>query len=398
MKLKRKLVITILVIIMILCTSSVFAVDKEEIKVEENKIDVLLDGRRILDKVFVINKVNYVPLNEFCKLLDIDVFQNKNYNIIELSNNKALSQDEPILQISKYSGTAKLTYDNGTIYKGGYKNGLFNGQGEIIYADGTSYKGNFIQGVIEGQGVFKAINGDVYDGSFKDNKFNGYGEYTFSNDDVIKGEFVNNEIVSNYIYYRVKAENEVKHVRNKYFDKPIEIINNYCLNFDKTKFNGSVDVIFEDGTHYDGHVSNDYFNGIGTLTYKDSSTYKGNFVYNKKTGKGTFTYANGSCYRGYFLNDLYDGEGEFTYVNGDKFKGVFVENKKEGYGKYTEANGNYFEGYWKNNVKHTIDHYVEKKYRGFGKYYIKGDNTSNGKSKTIMQSWTKGELTREIKL
>ncbi len=66
-------------------------------------------------------------------------------------------------------------------YVGEYnENNLPNGIGEATFDNGSIYRGPFINGILEGENaVFKFINGDVFEGSFKNDEFY-YGKYTIS--------------------------------------------------------------------------------------------------------------------------------------------------------------------------------------------------------------------------
>ena len=48
----------------------------------------------------------------------------------------------------KEHGYGVLTYDDGTVHRGEFKNGKIDGYGEIKWADGDTYKGQFIHGII----------------------------------------------------------------------------------------------------------------------------------------------------------------------------------------------------------------------------------------------------------
>lgn len=41
------------------------------------------------------------------------------------------------------NGEGKLVYDNGDVYEGGFKNGVFEGQGKFVSNKGWTYEGAF---------------------------------------------------------------------------------------------------------------------------------------------------------------------------------------------------------------------------------------------------------------
>lgn len=46
-----------------------------------------------------------------------------------------------------------------------------------MFPDGTKYEGQFVNGKMDGRGVMTYNNGDVYDGMFKNNLKHGEGEH-----------------------------------------------------------------------------------------------------------------------------------------------------------------------------------------------------------------------------
>lgn len=394
--------VSIFVLIVFLLTSSIAFADGGYLKAYLTKIGVNLDGVRVLDEVVTINGTTYLPLRQIATMLGVDVSWNSFTNEVNLINNKPQTI-EPRLTYSDigYIADVKYVYDNGTVYEGQIRNGIYHGDNnKITFPDGTVYNGQFVDGVISGIGKYTAINGDKYEGTFYNSQYSGYGKYTYVNGDVIEGQFSNNKLVADsVVYVKYKATNQTEYMKGEDWKRPITGVNTYTLTFDKTKFNGTADIVFRDGTHYKGAVSNNTFNGQGEITYIDGSTYKGNWVSDQKTGRGTFTYAYNTRYEGYFLNNQYEGEGQFYYANGDVYDGTWKANKRHGYGKYTYANGNYFSGEWVNDSKHTLDQKDDKDYKGYGEFVMDGKNNPklDGKRVVYKQKWDNGKLIREVK-
>lgn len=90
-------------------------------------------------------------------------------------------------------GTFRIFW--GAIYKGNFKDGLFNGYGEITFPhDDGYYKGNFANGEKNGYGVqfygSQAAGTKWYYGSWKNGLRNGYGKTIYYNGDISEGKFV----------------------------------------------------------------------------------------------------------------------------------------------------------------------------------------------------------------
>lgn len=398
-KLSKKMMATLLALLMISSVGISYASDTlpgvgTELKALVSDLKVRLDGRQVLNRIIVIDGTSYLPVREMSNLFGVDVYYNSFDRSINLYDNQPYTV-EPTLDTGRYVGEVKFTFDNGAVYEGGYRNGKFHGEGKIIYADGSMYEGNFINGVIEGEGTYTAINGDEFEGYFKDNEYYGYGTYTYANGDEITGEFRGSEIIGN-AYVEIEVTGEKKNIEGKDWDRPIQTVNIYEKTFVPYKYNGTADIIFENGIRYEGEVSDNYFNGEGTMYYQNGSVYEGNWVKNKKTGKGTFVYSNGSKYDGYFLNDKYNGDGTFYYSNGDMYDGAWENGKRHGYGKYIEANGNTFKGMWDNDAKHTLDQRDDEDYPGYGEYEVDKKNTEDGQRKEYKQKWKNGKLIKEV--
>ena len=49
-------------------------------------------------------------------------------------------------------GYSRTTQEDGSVYEGEFKDGLFDGQGILTYVNGDRYEGQFSEGKFEGQG------------------------------------------------------------------------------------------------------------------------------------------------------------------------------------------------------------------------------------------------------
>lgn len=87
-------------------------------------------------------------------------------------------------------GKGKKTFSDGTVYKGEFKGGCLNGQGEIRTLKGECLTGHFQDDLLNGIGEIKQINGNWYRGTFKDNHLNGPGsKYVSSTRTTFTGNF-----------------------------------------------------------------------------------------------------------------------------------------------------------------------------------------------------------------
>ena len=75
-------------------------------------------------------------------------------------------------------GHGKLTFPNGDVYKGDFKNDKREGNGKVTYANGDVYEGKFATDKREGQGTYTGADGEVYEGEFKAGKRDGRGTWT----------------------------------------------------------------------------------------------------------------------------------------------------------------------------------------------------------------------------
>lgn len=50
------------------------------------------------------------------------------------------------MNLFRYHGKGKFTYDNGVVYEGGFEKGQFHGEGVLIYTNGGRYKGMWKNG------------------------------------------------------------------------------------------------------------------------------------------------------------------------------------------------------------------------------------------------------------
>ena len=97
----------------------------------------------------------------------------------------------------KKDGQGKMTYANGDVYEGGWRNGLRHDQGKMTYdnggvyaKDGDVYEGAWQDGLRHGRGTSRYANGNVYEGEYRDDKKHGRGTFRSASGEVVfEGEY-----------------------------------------------------------------------------------------------------------------------------------------------------------------------------------------------------------------
>jgi hypothetical protein len=82
-------------------------------------------------------------------------------------------------------GTGTFTFADGSVYTGGFSNGLAEGEGIYTDAPGrTVYAGGFKAGLFDGHGKYFSPEGWVYEGGFKEGLFDGEGVLVYDTETV----------------------------------------------------------------------------------------------------------------------------------------------------------------------------------------------------------------------
>ena len=188
-------------------------------------------------------------------------------------------------QEGKYHGQGVITYINGDIWEGKFKDGEpYNGQGTMTYPDGEKYVGEYKDGKKDGQGTFTFVSGAKYIGEWKGDKANGQG--------------------LSISPFGFKYEGGFKNGR----------------------YGGQGTETYPDGRKYVGEFKDGKYNGQGTETLPDGSKYVGEFKIRKRNGLGIETFSNGKKYVGEFKDSNYDGKGVLFKKNGEINSGDWTDN------------------------------------------------------------------------
>jgi hypothetical protein len=235
------------------------------------------------------------------------------------------------------NGTGTMTYTNGDVYNGNWKDHKKHGTGIMNYNNYDVYDGNWKHDTKDGTGIMNYANGDVYNGKWKRDIKNGTGTMTYADNVVYIGNW----------------ENDKRHDRGKIIFRNGDYIDGIWE--DDNPLNGLIfspknNIIgyINNGNSYEGQLNNHKKTGIGIMNYANGDVYDGNWKNDNKHGKGIMNYANGDVYDGNWGKNKKHGKGIMNYANGDVYDGNWGKNKKQGRGIMIYANNSYFDGIWVN--------------------------------------------------
>lgn len=205
-----------------------------------------------------------------------------------------------------YSGTGKLTWENGDTFDGSLLKSQRHGRGQFVWANGQTYDGDWENDKPVGRAKMKFANGNQYDGLVSDGIPHGQGQMRYASGDTYAGQF----------------RTGVPHGRGIY--------------------------AWKNGQQYDGEWENDLPQGQGKLRFANGNVYEGTLVKGVPNGQGRTAFASGEIYAGQVVNGLPDGQGTFTWPTGDKYIGQWKAGKKHGAGVFTWKSGDRWEGIYEN--------------------------------------------------
>ena len=270
---------------------------------------------------------------------------------------------------SGYKNNCKgnVTYSNGNVYEGFFKNDKRHGQGTFIYKSGTKLSGSFYEGLPSfgtetyvgkwkgdkytgsfskwkrsgrgtyywkngdkyigqwkdgkrlGQGTYIWKNGDKYVGQYKDGKKHGQGTKTYKNGKTEKGIWKNDKFIG-LTSVKSSSKNQIKAKENFKSNKTNKCPSSGYKNNCKGK------ATFSNGDVYEGFYKNSKRDGQGTYSWKDGRKYIGQWKNDKQNGQGTFFWSRGK-YVGQWKDGKRNGQGTMTYKSGKIEKGIWKNNK-----------------------------------------------------------------------
>jgi hypothetical protein len=215
---------------------------------------------------------------------------------------------------SKFSlknGNGELSYKDGSIAKGMFKNGKLYGQGTITYINGTIEEGMFKNGLLNGKGNITYKNGTIEEGMFKNGKPIFYVNITYMSGSTYKGTVLytfNLRYLTNGVY-RYKDGSCVKG------------------GFNRGQLSNKGVLSYYHGIILEGVVGNDKLNGLGRVV-KNGNKYTGEFKNGNFHGKGIYTTHNDTIvYEGGFMHDRFHGQGVIMCKGSISEKGKYENGK-----------------------------------------------------------------------
>lgn len=304
-------------------------------------------------------------------------------------------------------GQGKMTYSDGSIYVGNFRDGSRNGKGKITFADGEIYEGNwFLDDCYEEgritfpsgrslfgiwtDGIFFAKTEEEFNTFRKESKHfcayfgktageyhdercpNGFGKKSFPNGDFYEGNWENGKrFATGTLQYAdgltlsgawLNDLFVVSDEKSEIYQKKQEI----CLLYNGEKSDiglphGFGKAIFPNGDIVEcfwkyGSMLKDN----NKITYATGDHYEGEARDLLPCGNGKMILHDGSTYEGTFENGKISGIGNAFYANGDIYEGRFCDGKRRGYGKMIYANGDVYCGNWHTDLRSLkgIMHYA----------------------------------------
>ena len=249
----------------------------------------------------------------------------------------------------------------GEKFEGYYKNDVREGKCVITNINNKDkFEGNLIDGKKDGYGEqFYSQTNTIYKGEFKNNVYEGKGELINNNGYYFKGEFLGG----------------LRHGDNCIEEK--KGFKKYVGQFRRDKMNGQGTFEWYSGESkgdiYSGEFKDDLFEGFGTYHCKDGSIYKGEYLHGVKHGKGKEIYIDGSFYEGEYNEGVQSGKGIFQDLEGNIYDGNFYNGKKHSKGKIIFSNGEILEGLWLNGLKEGHFYFTDVNGYQYLRKYVKDE-------------------------
>ncbi|OCT63849.1 alsin [Xenopus laevis] len=224
-------------------------------------------------------------------------------------------QEPPMSRTAKYTFYKDPRLKDAT-YEGRWLSGKPHGRGTLSWPDGRMYSGTFRNGLEDGYGEFtipnKALNkNDRYVGHWKDGKMCGHGTYWYANEDVYEGYFQDNMRHGHGLLRSGKLTS----------NSPSIFIGQWVM--DKKSGYGVFDDITR-GQKFMGMWQDDVRQGNGLVVTQFGLYYEGAFNLNRMMGCGVLLSEDDTVYEGEFSDDwTLNGKGVLIMSNGDCIEGIF---------------------------------------------------------------------------
>lgn len=218
----------------------------------------------------------------------------------------------------KPHGRGVLSWPDGRIYTGDFRNGLEDGYGEYIipnkaFKKNDRYLGNWKDGKMCGQGTFWYANGEIYEGCFQDNNRHGHGllrsgKLTSSSPSMFIGQWVMDKKTGYGVFDDITRGEK------------------YMGTWQDDLRQGNGLVVTQFGLYYEGAFSLHKMMGTGVLLSEDDTVYEGEFSDDwTLNGKGVLRMSSGDCIEGVFSGEW----GTGIKVNGTYIKPSLYEGENE---------------------------------------------------------------------
>lgn len=258
------------------------------------------------------------------------------------------SKYEGNFQSNKFNGYGIMNFSNGDRYRGQWKNHGRNGKGELTFANGDQYIGEFQEDKFWGTGIYLYRSGDKYEGEWMNNVAHGKGKYTFSDKERYEGAFFKGVFsgfgafyyndgtlfIGNWANNKKQGEGKM-HYKNggkihgiwendellKRLEPGDKVANSNPPKSNKVEIKEEIEEVFETETNWKDCTSAYCSDEVGQLIYADGSKWQGQFMNGQPEGSGTLYYSNGNKYEGEIKNHAPNGDG-VMYFNNNKVVGA----------------------------------------------------------------------------
>ena len=264
-------------------------------------------------------------------------------------------------------GYAEVTYRDGVVYKGFFKDYQREGEGKLYNAQGELlYEGSWAHGKTNGFGkryyLSETDQRETYEGELKDGVFQGKGKLTWKNGTFYEGGFVNGkregygirtfkEPLERYEGFWKEDAFEGQGLLLRTNGKKTEGIWKASLLED-----GEGYVTYKDGSVFEGTLRGGKRVGFGKITFSEKDKqkdYEGDWAEDQRCGRGVLHFKDGAVYEGEFKDNKFHGIGVYTYPESSsclRYEGSWEKDQMEGFGKLIFAekdNRKDYEGEWK---------------------------------------------------
>jgi len=225
---------------------------------------------------------------------------------------------------------------DGSIYRGRFFNDKYSGEGRLTFQNGTYYKGFFNEGSFNGYGeYYDSENKTIYRGEFKDNNKHGVGMLSIRGE-IFRGYFSNGKMLSCYFNNDFITKNFEENQKTIAKLSVQEIISEVFYIGHKTDYeiNGFAKVRLSGGFRYEGEVFHDEISGYGRIQKKKDGRlvdhYLGEFKEQMFEGLGR-KITKDVIYEGIFVEGLENGIGKLKFSrNNEEILGCFKKGRMHG--------------------------------------------------------------------